>query len=59
VLQVDFTIVLDGKSFPVAKQNLIAFFEPHPCVFDESAYQLRSPVSVEVVGDFVNYLLTI
>jgi hypothetical protein len=54
--QVDFTLILDGKSFPIAKQNLIAFFELHPSLFDETTYQVRSPVSVEQFGEFLNYL---
>jgi hypothetical protein len=53
---VDFTLVLDGKSFPIAKQKLINFFELHPTVFDESSYQVRSRVSVEHFGEFVKYL---
>jgi hypothetical protein len=53
---VDFTLVLDGKSFPIAKQKLISFFELNPRVFDESAYRVRSQVSIEEFGDFVKYL---
>jgi hypothetical protein len=54
--RVDFTLVLDGKSFPIPKQNLVDFFELHPCIFDETAYQVQSPVSVELFVDFLNYL---
>jgi hypothetical protein len=53
---VDFTLVLDGKSFLIAKQKLIDFFELHPSLFDESQYQVQSSVSVEHFGDFVSYL---
>jgi hypothetical protein len=53
---VDFTLALDGRSFPIPKQSLVDFFELHPSLFDESAYQVRSPVTVEDFGDFVNYL---
>jgi hypothetical protein len=42
LLAVDFTLVLDGKSFLIAKQKLINSFELHPCLFDESAYQVPS-----------------
>jgi hypothetical protein len=52
----DFTLLLDGKSFPVAKRNIIAFFELHPIIFDDTADQVRSRVSVEHFGEFVNYL---
>jgi hypothetical protein len=52
----DFTLVLDGKSFPIAKQKLISFFELHPSVFDENAYQVQSRVSVEHFDEFVNSL---
>jgi hypothetical protein len=53
---VDFTLVLDGRSFPIAKQKLISFFELNPCVFDESACQVQNRVSVEHFGEFVKYL---
>jgi hypothetical protein len=53
---VDFTLVLDGKSFPIAKQKLISFFEPNPRVFDESTYQVRSGASVEHFGDFLKFV---
>jgi hypothetical protein len=52
----DFTLVLDGKSFPIAKQNLIAFFELHPCLFDESNYQVQSSVTIEDFAAFLKYL---
>jgi hypothetical protein len=48
--------VLDGKSFPIAKQNLIAFFELHPCLFDESTYTVQSSVTVEDFAAFLKYL---
>jgi hypothetical protein len=34
----------------------IAFFELHPSNFGETAYQVRSAVSVELFSDFLNYL---
>jgi hypothetical protein len=40
MIAVDFTLVLDGKSFPIPKQNLIDFFELHPSLFDETTYQI-------------------
>jgi hypothetical protein len=52
----DFTLVIDGKSFPIAKRCLLDFFEIHPCVFDQSSYQVQSPVSVEHFVQFVAYL---
>jgi hypothetical protein len=56
MIPVDFTLVLDGKSFPIAKQTLVDLFELHPRLFDEGAYHVQSPVSVEHFGEFVNYL---
>jgi hypothetical protein len=53
---VDFTLVLDGKSFPMAKQKLISFFELNPSAFDESTYQVQSRVSIEHFGEFVKCL---
>jgi hypothetical protein len=54
--RVDFTLVLDGKSFPIQKRTLVDFFELHPTLFYDSTYEVRSPVSVEVFVDFLNYL---
>jgi hypothetical protein len=49
-------LVLDGKPFPVPKKVLLDFFEKHPCLFDESSYQVRSPVSVEHFEQFITFL---
>jgi hypothetical protein len=58
MIPVDFTLVLDGKSFPIAKQNVIDFFELHPCLVDENAYQVRSPVSPGLItGQNVRHLM--
>jgi hypothetical protein len=52
----DFTLVFNGKSFPVSKQQLCDLFEVHPCLFAEKVYQVQSLVTVEHFGDFVGYL---
>jgi hypothetical protein len=31
----DFTLVLDRKSFPASKRKLVGLFELQPCLFDE------------------------
>jgi hypothetical protein len=56
MIPVDFVLVLDGKSFPIAKRDLGTFFELHPCLFDEGAYQVQSPASVEHFVEFMDYL---
>jgi hypothetical protein len=52
----DFTLVLDGRSFPINKRMLLDIFEIHPSLFDESSYQVQSAVGVEDFAAFVTYL---
>jgi hypothetical protein len=55
------TIVLTvhGRCFPVAKKRLVeTLFEIHPELYDQSTYEVKSDVPVEIWETFLSFIET-